>query len=224
MKKFIFKIILGVLGTMILAMPALAVTTLSLSPSSTTVTQGQSFNVVVKVDPKGIKNYTVKMQLQYPADILEVKYFTFSGRWMAISQSGYDLVDNTNGVLIKTAGYPSGFSGNITFGTVSFLAKKPGTGIIKVGNGSIVLNVKSQNVLGDLLGEASVTIEAPSVEKIPPKEEISTPTHPLFDVSIEPVRKQIQKKSLLPIFITAGIILIIIAAYIIYRKKKKNLL
>jgi len=234
MKKTIFIIILGLLGVLILMAPALAATTISLSPSSITITQGQSFNLIVQVDPGSVKNYTVKMWLQYPAELLEAKSFTFRGGWMALSQAGYDLVDNTNGILIKTAGYPGGFSKTITFGTVSFLAQKAGNGIIKVGSNSIVFDTKNQNVLGDPLSETSVTIGAPApekilpkeeippvpVEKIPPspKEEISPP--PLFDILIEPVTKQFQKKSSLLILI---VVILATLAYIIYRKRRRKI-
>jgi len=233
MKKSIFIIILGILEITILAMSVLAATTLSLSPLSIGVKQGQSFKVVVKVDPQGIKNYTAKIQIQYPAELLEVRAFTLGDGWMILSQPGYDLVDNTKGILIKTAGYPGGVSELITFSTVLFSAKKTGEGIIKIGGDSVVLDGDNHNVLSVPLAQTLVTITAPvpleealpSKETLPvPKEEIIPLPRPLFDILIAPVAKELRKWSLISAFEAIGVlIIIIIVAYIIYRKRKRKI-
>ena len=235
MKKT-FPIILGVLGTIVLAMPVLAATTLYLSPSSIDVKEGQSFNVSITVDPRDINNYTAKVQLQYPADLLGLESFIFGDNWMAVFQTGYDLIDNKNGVLIKTAGFPGGVSRSITFGTASFSAKKEGNGTIKVSTDSFVLDAANQDVLGGFLDETSVTITAlPPEEEIPeeeipeeeiPEEEIipeemATPTPALFDILIEPVVKQVQKKPYLLVLVV--ILILIIVGYVLYRRKRKKL-
>jgi hypothetical protein len=231
MKKPISIIILGLLGIMALATPALAATTISLSPSNIAVTQGKSFNFIVQVDPGSVKNYTVKMRLQYPAELLEVKSFTFGGGWMALSQAGYDLVDNAKGVLVKTAGFPGGFSSPVTFGTVSFLAKKSGDGIIEIGSDSVVLDGASQNVFKDTVVQSSITITAslpPAEQAIPPEEE--TPLIPeeetappaLFDILTQPEVKQSQRKLLIPILVGVGIIMFVIVGYILYRRRRKK--
>ena len=202
---------------MALATPALAATTFLLIPSNIDLAKGEDFTLEVIVNSEDIKNYTVKVELEYPSDLLEIKSFTFGSSWMILSQPGYDLIDNENGFLIKTAGYPGGFSEPVTFGTVLFLAKKTGNGIIKVGEDSLVLDVTNKNVLG-LLTEVAVTITALPEEEIPP-------TRPLFDILIEPVAKQFRKASLIFILVGSGIIiiLIIVVVYIIYRKKKKKI-
>ena len=233
MKKTISIIILGILGMIILATPALAATTISLSPSNITITQGQSFNMSVKIDPQDIKNYTAKIQIQYPAELLEVKSFTFGGGWMMLSQPGYDLIDNAKGILIKTGGYPGGLSKPITFGTVSFLAKKPGDGIIKIGGDSIVLDGASHNVFKDTAAQSSLTITAslplpeevlpPEEEVLPPEEEVSVPPRPLFDILIEPLAKQLQRKPLIPILVAIGILILIIVGCVLYRRRRKKL-
>ncbi|XOB42350.1 MAG: hypothetical protein ACKKMP_03255 [Candidatus Nealsonbacteria bacterium] len=164
MNKTIFTIILGVLGIVVLAVPVLASTALSLSPTSINVTQGQNFNQVITINPQGVKNYTVKVELQYPADLLEVRTFTLANNWMALSQQGYDLIDNENGLLIKTAGYPGGISDPITFGIISFSAKQTGSGVIKVGDNSFVLDATNQDVLNDILAQTSVVIALPTSE------------------------------------------------------------
>src|SRR3989344_5755358 len=127
-KKYLLTILLGAFGTMAIAAPALAATSVSFAPVNVSVRQGQTFTLTIGVNPQGVKNYTAKTELRYPADLLEVKSFTLADGWILFSKPGYDLTDNTNGVLIKTAGYPNGVSSSTTFGKVSFLAKKSGSG------------------------------------------------------------------------------------------------
>ena len=177
-KKILFTISLATLGVIVLAMPALAATTVSLSPASVNVVSGKSFNVVVAVNPQGASNYTEKIELDYPADLLQVKSFSLGSNWMALSQTGYDLIDNTNGKLIKTAGYPGGLSSSATFGTVSFYAKKAGSGTIKLGSGSLALDANNQNVLSGA-PQVAFTVTAPaSVPAAPSEPAAGTPAAP----------------------------------------------
>lgn len=134
--------------------------TLSLTPANVNIRQGQIFNAVVSLNPQGVKNYTVKLELKYPADLLEVKSFTFSDKWMPLSQTGYDLVDNAGGTMIKTAGYPGGATSVATFGTVSFVVKKSGNGTISVGNNSQILDATNANVLNGS-SQISVVVSTP---------------------------------------------------------------
>jgi len=173
MKKIIFTIMVGVLGLTIWSMPVLAATNISFSPPSITVKQGQTFMLTTSVNPQGIKNYTVKLELNYPVELLEVKSFTFGSTWMPLSQSGYDSIDNTKGILIKTAGYPGGLSSTASFGTVSFLAKKAGSGTITIGNNSLALDSTNKNVLSGT-PQVSVLITAPVVTTIPPTTKAAT--------------------------------------------------
>lgn len=162
------------MGAAALATPAFAATIVSFSPGSVSVNPGQSFNLTINVDAQAVKNYTVKVELRFPADLLEINSFTFGASgWMAWNQAGYDLTDNTNGVLIKTAGYPGGFGSAATFGTVSFKAKKAGKGTIKVGSGTIVLDANNQNVFSGT-PEVAFTVTAPA-PVAPKKPAIETP-------------------------------------------------
>jgi len=215
---------------MALATPALAVTTLSLSPPNIAVVQGQSFNIIIGVNPQGIKNYTAKIKLQYPAELLEAKLFTFGNGWMALSQPGYDSINNVKGILIKTAGYPGGISKSVIFGTVSFSTKKTGKGIIKIGADSIVLDGASHNVFKDTAVQNSLTIRASTSfpeEVLPPEEapeeEIASSPPAIFDILTQPETKQSQRKLLIPIFASVGTLMLVIVGYVIYRKRKRKI-
>lgn len=162
MKKYLFTILLGAFGIMTIATPVLAATSVSFTPVNVSVRQGQTFNLTIGINPQGVKNYTAKTELHYPADLLEVKSFTFADSWMPLTQLGYDLTDNTNGVFIKTAGYPGGVSSAVTFGTISFLTKKSGNGTIALNSNSFVLDANNQNVLTGTSVQTAVAISAPA--------------------------------------------------------------
>jgi len=247
MKKILLTISLTVLGAIVLATSAMAATTVSFSPASVNVVSGKSFNVVIAINPQGVNNYTEKIELTYPADILEVRSFSFGNSWMALSQTGYDLIDNTNGILVKTAGYPGGLSSSATFGTVSFYAKKAGSGTIKIGSNSLAFEVNSQSALSGAPVSFTITtpISVPAVPKTPttpsPVEIPSAPAEqPTIDQPIEqPIAQPATQNSLAATIggfmtlgtgnvwlgILVGLIILAIIGYVIYvliqRKKQK---
>lgn len=147
MKKITFTTIAVTLGIFMFSLPALAATTASFAPASLKVATGQQFNVAISVNSNGTSNYAEKIEVDFPADLLKVTSFNLGSNWMALTQSGYDSLDNTAGILIKTAGYPSGFSSSMPFGTISFQALKAGKGTIKIGPASSAFQANSQSLL-----------------------------------------------------------------------------
>jgi hypothetical protein len=147
MKKIILTFIAVALGTVLFALPALATTTVSLVPATLKTAPGQQFNVVVAVNPQGFSNDAEKIEVDYPANLLQVSSFTMGGTWIALTESGYDLTDNTNGVLIKTAGYPRGISTPTMFGTILFTAEKAGSGKITIGSQSVAFQTSGQSAI-----------------------------------------------------------------------------
>ena len=144
---------------LLVVIPAYAAT-ITLSPTTVSVVKGQNISMVIQVDPAGSKVYTVKNSISFPASLLEVASFTQSEGWVPLSMTGYDSVDNTSGTVIKTAGYPSGFSNIATFGTLVFRAKESGTATISVTNASFAYDAQSKNALSGAQGSAIVTITA----------------------------------------------------------------
>lgn len=145
---------------------AFASTNISLTPTSVNVQEGQIFSLQVSVAPQGVKNYTIKTEVAYPADLLEVKSFTFGSSWMPLSQPGYDLIDNKNGVLIKTAGYPGGASDYKIFGTITFMARKTGNGSIKTTTNSLALDSTNTNTLSGISASSVVINSAPAPKPV----------------------------------------------------------
>jgi len=158
-KIIIFTILISLFGSVFAADTASAFTDLSFSALAVEVMEGESFDIVVSIDPKGIKNYTAKIELNYPPDLLNVSSFKFDRGWISVSQTGYDLVDNSSGVLVKTAGYPGGIADKKSFGTVSFKAKKTGTGNITVSENSLSLGANGKNLITRLFPRIAVAVQ-----------------------------------------------------------------
>lgn len=191
MKKItINKLIMSVI-TMTFFAPvlALAATTASFSPASANVTVGQKFNIAISVNPQGTNDYAEKLEVNYPADILEATSFTFGANWMAMSQAGYDSIDNTNGILIKTAGYPGGFSSTTILGTISFSAKVAGSGTIKIGNSSLAFQASGQSALFG--NGASFVVTSPVI--VPP-----APVAPVAPQVVAPLKSEVKKPAPAP--------------------------
>lgn len=160
MKKILTSI-MTIAGIALFAVPAMAATTANITPATVSVAAGQTFTVSIAVNPNGSANYAEKIEIKYPANTLEVRGFTLAPSWTALNQPGYDVTDNANGVLVKTAGYASGFTSTTVFGTVTFYAKTAGTASITFGSGSTAFEAGVQTAL---VGTGStVTIGTPVV-------------------------------------------------------------
>jgi hypothetical protein len=179
-KKISILTLIGLAFTM----TAFAATTVSLSPVNVSVKEGQTFSMAVSIDPQSVKNYTVKLEMKYPADLVEAKSFSFGSNWMALSQTGYDSIDNVNGVLIKTAGYPGGLASNAFFGTIVFKAKKSGNAAIQIAGNSLALDAGNQNVISGLPVESLVSV-SPVIQQAEPEKTVPQ-TNPSEQEGITP--------------------------------------
>lgn len=159
-----------VLGVFIIAGTANASSVL-LNPINVSVTKGQIFTIAVTVDPAGAKIYTVKSVINYPSNILEATAFTFvegTPAWIPLSQPGYDSM--TAGEVIKTAGFPGGFTAQQKLGTITFRAKESGTASIMVSPSSLAYDAQSKNTLSGTQGSVAAIVSAPAVA-VPQKTE-----------------------------------------------------
>ena len=144
MKKYIISIFAVLLG-IFMTSSAVASTSITFNPSNVNVVAGQKVDLVVYTNSNGVKNGAVKIEVSYPANLLSVSSFIQSPVWMSNTETGYNLIDNTNGILIKTAGYPRGFISAVPFGIITFTAKADGVATVRVENGSIALDVSGKN-------------------------------------------------------------------------------
>lgn len=185
-KKLLVALIIT--GLLLAHLPVSAATSFGLYPLKISVKEGQTFRLAINVNPNNLKNYTVKASIKFPADLVSASAWQFAGSWQPLSQPGYDSIDNSAGILIKTAGYPGGLSKSATLGTITFKAKKTGTGYISFTGGSMALDEANTNQYSGG-NQVPLTIEKivelPSVVKpvtpstpIKPKPEIPTSTTP----------------------------------------------
>jgi hypothetical protein len=119
---------------------------------------------------------------------------------MPLRKNGYDSFDNTNGTIVRTAGYPEGFDGLITFGTLTFVAKKSGVGTIEFSGENLALDENNKNQYIES-NNVALTVN-PTETKQPtttPKETqpVETPSNQipeqLFDVNLELDQAKVSK-------------------------------
>lgn len=183
MKKTFLTILISVSGLAISVTPALAATVL-VSPAAINVVANQNFNLNLSVDPQGGKDYTAKIELKFPADLLEVRSFVMASGWMPLTQTGYDATDNINGSLIKTGGYPGGLVSSASFGIVSFRAKKSGSGTISLGGASLILDATNKNIL---TGSPSASVIIATAPTATPKPSPALPMTTTISPSASPI-------------------------------------
>ncbi len=110
-------------------------------PDTVTAIEGQEISIIVIATPeKDALNYTARMEMHYPSDIFKYDSTTYWSGWVPVVRDDYDVVDEENGMIIKTAGMPKGFNEKTIFALVKFTAKKSGSGFISFGDSSFVLN------------------------------------------------------------------------------------
>ncbi len=172
-KKLIISTIIATLGVVGLISTALATADFTLSlPEGTCYEVGDTFEADIVISPTE-SIYTAGIYLEYPANLLNVKSFSFASTWMPLSVSEYDSVDNTNGLLVKTAGYLGGVDSPLTLGTATFRVLDCGQATIEFSSDTFALNINNTNV-ADSLGSSRLTLTAVPSE-IVPEEEVVVP-------------------------------------------------
>ena len=167
MKKIISTTIVAIILTFFGPHLSAEASTLGLSPNNATLKPGDTFTMGVSINPQGDSIYTAKVSLNFSSDVLEVTNWNFSGGWSALSQSGYDQVDNNGGHLIKTAGYPGGLNNAASFGTVTFRVKKEGSASVTVSNNSALYDENNTNSLtGNASARFTSTAAAPNPSEV----------------------------------------------------------
>ncbi len=174
------------LGLGVFVLPAHAQgATLSLSPSTGTVADGQTITVSVRVNAGGQAMNSAEGTVSFPKDMLQLQSVSKSGSiftFWTTEPSG----SNASGRVVFAGGLPSpGYSGSKgTILKMTFLAKKEGTATLTMSGGKILANDGlGTNILTSQTG-ASYTIkqaaEKPQEEKptTPSAPILSSPTHP----------------------------------------------
>lgn len=168
---------------------------INLSPTAGSYKVGQTFNLNISVDPGTEKIDTVRANLTYPADLIEIKSFATSPAFSY--QAGSNGFNNTAGTFSWGAGTPGGIKSSGSFGTIVFTVKKAGSAQISLSNTSLALSA-GENKFNGLLASASYTLTAPvaapktSAKKVQPTKPVVSP-QPAQDTSA--VVTQIETKT-----------------------------
>jgi hypothetical protein len=167
-----------------MCLPGIALaSTITLSPSQVTVHQGDSFTVRVNVSAGASPVYTVKMNASFTPVLLTLATWKFNDTWTVLRQAGYDLFDNAQGILIRTGGYPSGFTGNQSYGSATFVAREAGHATLSLTGDSFVYDDTSTNTY---TGANTVSIDIlPRATSSPAVVATSTPVDHSFDIALE---------------------------------------
>ncbi|HXK34982.1 MAG TPA: hypothetical protein VJ103_00525 [Candidatus Paceibacterota bacterium] len=216
--------------------------TFSVTPSSFRDQTGSALDFVVLLDPRGVKNYTTKLVMNFPADLLAVKSFKLSDEWLPLNQPGYDLIDNNKGTLVKTAGFPKGTDKTVIFGVINFKVLKAGRDAITISENSLSYGVLGENILSGLPIKSEVIIseaKKTSVKKTQVKKPVEkiaealveegdliadefekkSPEEPtLFDIEIRQAPIEKENKFSLAIIVLSAIVFLSLAIYLIRKK------
>jgi len=162
--------------------------TLFLSPNSGTFNVGKTFSVSVKVDSGGgVGINAAEAVLSFDPAYLNVNTVSKSGSIFTLWPVE-PTFSNSKGEVNFAGGSPTPYTGSAgTIISITFVAKKEGTTEVKFKSGSVLAaDGKGTNVLSSM-GSATFVLTAsevtpPSEEKpvtgLPPKPEVSSPTHP----------------------------------------------
>ncbi len=232
MKKFLATFFIFIIG--FTAVSRAEASSVIFKPNVVSVQVGKTFTLPVVIDAEGTQQYTVRLFLTFSPDLLEVTSFSFAPNWIVLSQPGYDSIDNKQGELIKTAGFPKGFSTPASFGTITFRAKNSGESAIIVGPKSFILDARNNSTLSSrpqvrvIVTKGAVVPEVPSVQPLP---NLPAPPQNIFDIiSVpSPTGNRLSVVFLIILFIVAALLGIIgriifvkLGHWLIIRKTKHD--
>lgn len=130
---------------------------LALDPETVKVSAGERFTVRTRVLPGDGDIYTVRMVLDYPADILTLTDVKYNGPWMPLILGSENSLTSAS-TIIRTAGYPGGVDNNADFADLTFVAKRSGNGTIAVNDGSVTMDRLGRDRFSDQRDTVSITV------------------------------------------------------------------
>ena len=150
--------------------------TLSLFPSTKSITNGETFSVEIRVDTGGESINTVTANLTYPTDKLRAQSVDTSGSFITIWFE--NNIATASGEIRLTGSLPTpGTSGtNLLFATINFVALNTGTANVEFTNSCAVYrNSDNSDILGSSQdGTYTITDVTPTATPTPAV--VTTPT------------------------------------------------
>jgi hypothetical protein len=139
------KKLFTILGLMFVLPFITSASTFVITPAGGSYNTGDSITLNISVNPSGSTIYTAMLDAKFSPDTLEVVSFTLNDSMLAMKQAGYDSINNTGGILIKTGGFAGGISSLTSFGTLILKAKGSGAGTFTINSTSKLLDSSNTN-------------------------------------------------------------------------------
>lgn len=95
--------------------------------------------------PEGKMAYTVSVMVEFPAQKIKIESWEYASDWISLPKEEYDVINNQAGFMIKTAGYPNGFTGKKLLG-IATVSSTGYTGEIVVGGKTFMLDENGNNI------------------------------------------------------------------------------
>lgn len=152
---------------------------LLLSPSSASVTTGQTFTVDVRVNSNGQTVNGVQSNITYPIGLLSVASINSTAGVFDVKAQ---QIDDGNGTITLAFGAFTPQSGsNLLVATITFLAKAPGSANVVFQNPTVISNISNKDVLKNYINGvyaiSGVAITPTPTQSGPtPTSSVSTPT------------------------------------------------
>jgi hypothetical protein len=131
---------------------------------------GQDVTLTLRINPDAVNPvYTVSARLSYDTDRLKFKSVSFGDdSAVSLSKVPYYLTDTTEGIIVRTAGFPNGISSSANFVRYTFTAVKSGQATISVLGGQALdaenndMGLEKKDVILNIGG----TAEEPKAEPV----------------------------------------------------------
>lgn len=151
--------------------------TFSLSPSTMTVTEGETFAVDVMVNPGGEQLDTVRLYLNFPADVLQVNDIAL--HTLFPRQSPGNSIDNEAGSISYGAfNLDQTVTAPGLFATITFAAKQNGQATLDILDTSRLISAGEEKANPDGHTDASVTVSKSTDQTAATNVTIQSQTHP----------------------------------------------
>ena len=135
---------------------------------------GQPVEFELKVNPSAAQPvYTVISNLEYDHNLLTFKSASYQPGWIPVTPD--EVTDTANGVIKRTAGYPSGATALTSIIKYEFVAAAPGKAVVNITGGSAYdansndMGLQNKSITVNIGGSApapDTTTPAPAANKV----------------------------------------------------------
>ena len=176
-----FIMSLALLGTVLpLGAFAAGSATLTLEPTQKTVTEGSLFHIDIRLTPNGEEIDTVRANLQFDPQVLEVDSFALSSAFPRSAPG--NTTDNEAGTLSEGGfNLEAPVTASSLFGTVAFRALNAGTTSIQVLDTSRTISNGEEKINTSLLGSTTVVVTPGSTREGVGYVSVTSSSHPNQD-------------------------------------------